>query len=352
MTSVPLNIVWQRDLSLRRYWTDTAPDATTTPIMPREYGWISFLLSTFDLHHHLDGHYKVIAENPIVVLEGQNYNPEQVRSYLQMLRAHGSQVGIIHVGDEFGWAPLEVYDQATFVYRNYWRPEMRHLPDCHYLPLGVNCPMQLFEPNPLDDRPYAWSFAGQTKPSRHAMIDALSRRTDGKLIVNDNFNSGLSKSSYAQLLSDTQIVLCPRGWASVESYRLYEALEAGAVPLVEDDGTEGLFREHATLAGSWNALVGGPRYWYDLASRAFTPRYWRSAYGMEVPFPRIHRWENVDALLNRIDPVTLGNDVAAWWEKYKEDLRTTLFEQVQQKLLSPFSSPQLDHQIPVSSAVE
>jgi len=317
----PLNIIWQRDLSHNRYWASADPTATTTSVVPREYEWISSLLSAFDVHHHLDGRYEVVAPNPIVVLEGQEYDPDQVQAYLHTLRAQDSTVGILHIGDEFGWAPLEVYDEAAFVYRNYWRPEIDSLAHCHYLPLGVNCPRDLFEQTALSDRPYRWSFAGQAKPSRHAMIETLAQRTDGHLVINDHFNSGLSKPEYATLLSNTQIVLCPRGWASVESYRFYEALEAGAIPLVEDDGGFGLYREHCTRSGSWNALKGGPKYWYDIAKRTRRPSYWRSAFGEDFPCPRIYKWENLPATLDEIDPAPLAATIRNWWTHYKRSLR-------------------------------
>jgi len=324
MPSPPLNVIWQRDQARPRY---RGPGGTIRPFTqtkPREYGWICTLLRGVPLQHHPDDHFEVTAPAPLIVLEGDNYNPDRVRRYLRRLTSGGRSVGLLHIGDEFRHAPLGVYEEAAFVYRNYWRPGLQDHPQCHYLPLGVNCPPGAFSPRPFPERTHRWSFAGQAKGARETMIDTISRRSDGYLLVNDDFNSGLPKGAYARLLSDTKVVLCPRGFRAVETYRLYEALEAGAIPLVEDDGGWGLWQEHATPTTAWTALTGGPSYWIDLVRRSRWPSYWRSSYGPDVPFPRIYRWENVNVILDRLDLPSLAEAIGTWWASYKSALRGRL----------------------------
>lgn len=332
MLSLPLDVIWQRDLSRPRY---NGPDGTPSPFAktkPREYGWICALLRGIPLRHHPDDQFEVTAPAPIIVLEGDNYDAAQVRQYLRRLTNEGQSVGLFHIGDEFGHAPLGVYDEAAFVYRNYWRPDMENHPRCRYLPLGVNCPLDSFSPRPFSDRTHLWSFAGQSKGPREALIDTVSERSDGYLLVNDDFNSGLPKDAYAQLLSDTQVVLCPRGFRAAESYRVYEALEAGAIPLVEDNGGLGLWREHASPTTAWTALTGGPSYWYDLARRSRRPSYWQSAYGPDFPCPRIYRWENVNTILARLDLSALADAIGTWWSTYKSTLRGRLTADIHRHL--------------------
>lgn len=332
MSPSPLHVIWQRDLSRPRYRGGNTPSNGRMRIEPREYDWICFLLRDFTLHHHPDDHFEVEAPNPLVVLDGHKYDPLRVQRYLRRLRSNGRSVGIIHIGDEFERAPLAVYDEASFVYRNYWRPEISRAAHCHYLPLGVNCKIGLFDPTPISERNHRWSFAGQIKGTREAMVDTVSRRSDGHLVLNETFNSGLPKEAYARLLSDTQVVLCPRGFSSVESYRLYEALEAGAIPLVEDDGGPGLFWEHAAPAALWTALRGGPHYWYDLARRTRKPSYWLHAFGSDFPCPRIYRWENVDAALDSIDAQALSRTIRTWWASYKSKIRADVTANIRRHL--------------------
>ena len=334
MPTTPLDLIWQRDLSRPRY---RRPDNSVTPFAekkPREYGWICDLLRGFTLRHHPDDQFEVDAPSPIVVLDGDHYDPDEVRHYLRRLTQANSAVGLIHIADEFHHAPLDIYDEAAFVYRNYWRSGMEAYDHCRYLPLGANCPLDAFSPRTFSERTYRWSFAGQAKGPREAMIEQVSERPDGFLSVNEDFNSGLPKDAYAQLLCDSKVVLCPRGFRAAESYRFYEALEAGAIPLVEDDGGLGLLWEHARPSTAWTALTGGTAYWYDLARRSRKPSYWHSAYGSDFPCPRIYRWENVDPILERLDGASLADTIHTWWSTYKSTLRGRLTTDIHQHLSS------------------
>ena len=330
-----LHVIWQRDLSRGRYRDGGSDPGGAPSVYPREYEWICDLLRGFSLVHHPDGHFSTAIPGSVVVLEGQNYDVRSVRRYLRRFSRSGCRtegVGLIHITDEFGKAPVELYADASFVYRNYWRAEIDRWDHCHYLPLGSNCPRDLFSPVPLAERPYRWSFAGQRKVSRTAMIEALEARTDGKLIATSSFNSGLSKEAYAQLLSNTQVVLCPRGWASVETYRFYEALDAGAVPLVEDDGGLDLLREHRSRDALRRMLASGPRAWVDFARRIPRGSYWGHAYGASFPCPRIFRWENIHRVIDTLDIARLQEKTSRWWRRYVQDLRIHIQDSVRASL--------------------
>jgi len=315
-----LNVIWQVDLTMRR------------GLEPREFDWICHLLRDFELKHFFDEEYEVLASAPIVVVEGDSFDEKKLRCYFSRLAANSNRFGIIHIGDEFSNAPLYFYEEAAFVFRNYWRSDQEKYPNCHYLPLGPNCKPDLFDPKGISERECVWSFAGQKKLSREPMVDAVSQRSDGKLILNEQFNSGLSEKEYARLLRDTQIVLCPRGWSAVESYRFYEALEAGAIPLVEDEGGGGLFKEHATPIAWWNALKGGPKYWYNLARRMPQGSYWLNAFGPDFPCPRIYRWENVNRTIDKIETEALAPKIVSWWNQYKHQLRAKIHPMIQRHL--------------------
>jgi hypothetical protein len=331
MTRPPLHVIWQPDPSLR---------TRSGRVEPREFEWICSLLSSFEAHHHVDGAFRQVAPHPLVVIEGFQQDPTEIARYLRRLKEGRQRVGLIHIGDEHSTADVSFYREADLVYRNYWRPVIDRLPHCHYLPLGVNCPLGLFTKPPVEERPHRWSFAGQAKLSRRTLIDVAATLPEGRLVVNEKFNSGLDKAAYAALLRDTQIVLCPRGWSSVESYRLYEALEAGAIPLVEDDGGWGLLHEHRRPCAWVRAVSGGPRYWIDLARRGVGPgSYWQNAYGPDFPCPRIYRWENLPAVLDRIDVEAASHATQTWWHAYKKVLRERLHQQLAATLLNADASP-------------
>lgn len=151
------------------------------------------------------------------------------------------------------------------------------------------------------DRRYAASFAGQNTHSRRraavTILDRLARsRDDIAVLPTEAFASGLSADSYTDLLHTTRVVPCPSGPASPDSFRAYEALEAGCVPLV-DRHTPG--QRHDA-------------YWPLNAPGA--------------PFPIIDRWEELPGHVERITdrwPLD-ANEAGAWWQGWCWELARRL----------------------------
>ena len=108
---------------------------------------------------------------------------------------------------------------------------------------------------------YTWCFAGQIhdQGDRAKMIDSLKKcNGEHHLHVADGWRSenSLSTQQYKNVLSDSIFVPCPRGNTSVDTFRLYEALEVGAIPIVEkSDYWRNLLGEHPLIeTASWNNI--------------------------------------------------------------------------------------------------
>jgi len=140
----------------------------------------------------------------------------------------------------------------------------------------------------------AWSFSGQvTHLRRSACVEALSGREDGVLNRSEGFTLGLPQEEYWQLLASSKVAPCPGGPVTPDSFRLYEALEAGCVPLV--DGGSG---------------------------RGLEPDYWARVFGQDPPFPVVLDWSSAS--------LTIDDILAAWparaaralafWVEYKRTL--------------------------------
>ncbi len=54
-----------------------------------------------------------------------------------------------------------------------------------------------------------------------------------RITFNHKFKSGLSPSAYGETLSQSKVILCPRGYYSTECFRHYEALRAGCIVVSE-----------------------------------------------------------------------------------------------------------------------
>jgi len=321
-----LNVVWQIDNSNRR------------GTKPREFGWICHLLRDFSLEHIFDGSYEVIPRSPFLIVAEGFRATERIETYLQSIRSKGYPVGLIHIGDEARDTDLQFYQSADFVFRNYWRPIVNTLDQCHFLPLGPNCDVAHFDrsDNDISSRPHTWSFAGHIRPGpRKHLFDTVYSRRDGRLFATTYFNSGLPKDQYVDLLYDSQFVLCPSGYVYPESYRFYEALEAGCVPVVEDRASIDLVQQWG-LKGA-NAAMQGSSLSYnlhllkDMLSRE---SYWDCAYSGDFPCPRLYHWKQLPQILTRKDPIRLQDAIMDWWQSYKVSISKKLTHSLKQLFVS------------------
>lgn len=53
------------------------------------------------------------------------------------------------------------------------------------------------------------------------------------ITFNPDFNAGIHGETFINIMNNSKICLVPRGWSNVETYRLYEAMEAGCVVIAE-----------------------------------------------------------------------------------------------------------------------
>jgi hypothetical protein len=116
---------------------------------------------------------------------------------------------------------------------------------------------------------YTWSFTGQVhaQGKRKKMIDQLKDCPgDSFFNINESWQSqdSLDTKDYKDILSNSVFVPCPKGNSSVDSFRLYECLECGAIPIIEKDASwEILLGDHPFLLtdSDW---VAGKKYIQEL----------------------------------------------------------------------------------------
>lgn len=129
------------------------------------------------------------------------------------------------------------------------------------IPLGYN---NFLEANyiPINERHYDLSFMGMLNKNRIDMISALTGISNklislgihlndkktirflndylnmmdikGKYFLSDQFNSGVNSFQYCNALRHSKIVLAPKGFINVETFRLYEAMQYGCVVICNE----------------------------------------------------------------------------------------------------------------------
>jgi hypothetical protein len=293
-----------------------------------EADWVSYLLGDFDISHVLDTSYSRIEANSILVLSGQLEGKEQeIRSYVRRFRDRGLPVGIIHLSDEWFRAPVSFYQDASFVFRNYYRPGVVGKHNCHYFPLGYRAGFaSKLVVKDIRDRAHTWAFAGALKSNRMTMFDNARQIPGGK----HHLTAGafdptegpqpLPINEYSQLLGDAVFALCPIGNESPDCFRLYEALEAGCIPIVEDLGGANEWRDLFSPSSFFRIRGWRPRVCAKSLINLFHSSYWSKAYD-DFPCPTINHWQNLGVLIKQTDVERTSQHVRAWWEAYKKQLR-------------------------------
>ena len=99
----------------------------------------------------------------------------------------------------------------------------------------------------------------------------------------------------SKVLSSTEFLPCPNGFVHPETYRLYEALECGCIPIVEDS--------------------------YNYYDRLFPNN----------PFIKVNKWADAKPILTgwSNDQVKKKrNECKSWWDKYKKKLKQSIKETI------------------------
>jgi len=181
----------------------------------------------------------------IIAVVIKNKWAEQI-AWLSRLRSRGKPFKILHLSDEFLNDPISFYawPEVKTVFRFYDRPDIT--PDLRskilILPLGYHqkfkggCtnPMQVTPELPFRD--FTWSFAGTDWQGRRSSMQVLNAIQPSFNRFFDDWNSPsqMKTEEYISLLLSSKFVPCPRG-QNFESYRFYEALCCGCIPLFLTD---------------------------------------------------------------------------------------------------------------------
>ena len=151
------------------------------------------------------------------------------------------EVYLLHASDEQCTADISIYAHPGIkrVFRNYWRPEAVG-PKVVHIPLGyLNGKQGDGNVVPMNERKVSWAFAGaMDRPGRVKIIEDLKRDMPTYLLhTTPTWLSPLNLGSkeYIAQIRSAKFVPCLNGFYNPESYRFYEALEQGAIPLVPLD---------------------------------------------------------------------------------------------------------------------
>jgi len=196
-----------------------------------ERDWVSRLFAPFAGEQVYDCEHRIVLDNCLLI---DAYPRAHSSGYFRQFR--GKNAWLVHLCDETYDGGYEVYNNFRGVFRFYWSGIFNPRRVLQ-LPLGYQAGFAIGNQGHASaaSRPYLWSFlGGATRSTRPEMVKALVPVTPHFVHITDRGQvERLGKPAYEQILRDSIFVPCPMGNVNLESFRIYEALESGAIPILE-----------------------------------------------------------------------------------------------------------------------
>jgi len=167
-------------------------------------------------------------------------------------------------------------------------------------------------PENKPEKIYDYFFAGQvTHERRQEMAKAIELINDttkfkGVYHPTESFTAGLKPKDYIAQLAMAKIAYCPSGPETPDTFRLFEALESGCVPIADT------------------------RVPSNKDNDVFTDEYWEYFFDDVVPFPVVRDYSSLKGytldVLENYDRISV--EVGSWWMKIKHRWAIELSEHV------------------------
>lgn len=231
------------------------------------------------------------------------------RYYLDRLRSKSKLYGVFLLSDENLREPCEwMHDpHCKFSVRNYVHFMHTNNPKVLTVGLGYKRGLnQYLKNNKSSERVYNWAFAGTPHGDRKQMVEIFTEVRDFKTHYCGGFGAvdGLTTRAYAEMLNETKFALCPPGQDSMDSFRMYEALEAGCIPV--------------TLRNARQLHVV-PTYWHAI---------FRNTPNGELPFIVGDSWEECKDKVNEVIESgkinTMQTNCIGLWSEQKQVWKTEI----------------------------
>lgn len=265
-----------------------------------EARWFRHALGDLITDEVVDLDMRITDASDAVHVINSNYTPlRSLDRYFAQCRRDSTNITLLQGSDEWFSGSYTVYRHFDRVIRTY---ESWLLNDAGILTIPLGFPFYVQPPamiRPAAARAYIWSFVGGIKNSRHAMAEAMKTISPSRLVDNQH-GRPLSDQDYRDLVGNSVFIPCPMGNSTGDTWRLYEALEYGCIPLIE---------------------------------RRASLDYFRRLFG-DHPIPTFASWNKASAYVGRIasDPAALNalqDRVTTWWSNKKLAVRAGVAKFVQ-----------------------
>jgi len=201
-----------------------------------EHNWITDIFSEYTLKK-VDNLHNFIEDDVWFIVQ---------RPYLDILNTYFNNLPknitfkALHLSDEFDKDTIDFYNlpNCKGIIRNYLRPDTPEVPHIITVPLGYH--YKGINNSAFLDRKLVWSFHGNCWFDRKSKLEQLYSFVPHNCHTVNEWNaSNMSKQNqYLSVLADSKFCPILKG-NNIETFRLYEALEVGTIPIyVRHEGDE------------------------------------------------------------------------------------------------------------------
>lgn len=155
-----------------------------------------------------------------------------INVWTTLLSTHTQSFRILHLSDEFEKDDISIYSHpyCKAVIRNYPREDVPNASHFTTIPLGYHhrCAVK----KSMEERKWVWSFHGTDWFQRGEQLKAFQTYEPHSYHLQPEWNhsSGTKPVEYLEILGNSQFCPILKG-NHMETFRLYEAFEAGTLPL-------------------------------------------------------------------------------------------------------------------------
>ncbi len=255
-----------------------------------EEEWVCRLLAPMRITWRDDPGFERVTPGALYLMPGSHGLPAIPDRYLRQIEAAGD-CGIAHFGDEFLRGDYRVYASFAYALRNY---HAAWLDGDGVLTFPLGYPPGLLRssaPAPASRREHLWCFLGVRNPARADLVRALRDTPRGFVSLPDarKGETLLPRTRYVEVMTNSAFAPAPMGNVVIETWRFWEALEYGAIPIAPRN-----------LGFDYYANLLGPN-----------------------PVPTFRTWSQAAGFLSALaaDPAALDRlqgEVLGWWASEKE----------------------------------
>jgi hypothetical protein len=222
------------------------------------FDWIKNIFSNFLIKNHYDieNKFDLFVDNSILIVSVGKEPNTRLIDYINGYNSLNLNYSILHLSDEAFEQNIDFYNTSKKIIRNYYNKEYIEKYNILTIPLGYQSGIKKVDL----DKDLDINFVGQLKSDRYEMLNTFNSVDKKYVLLTQRWAdpNGLGVKDFSNILSRSYFTLCPRGWISLDSFRINEALESGSIPVsvLDNDGSDyftKIYGDHPFIIGkNWN----------------------------------------------------------------------------------------------------